>query len=168
MQPNVVTATCDHAWASLPDEQPVVVVYETGDAAPGLMQSTLQALSGEPLTFVVATSRDILDQALPWAHALVTDGPAEVIRAAHQTGVPVVAAGRGASARRAATLPVAARRWDPSTLQRAVRRILTEPRFRLGAEELALGVVPTPPPVERVLRRLTQRGGRPDALAKAG
>jgi MGT family glycosyltransferase len=164
-----------------------------------LVQAAIDALRDEPVEVLISTGgrrepEELGLGALPpnvhlarWYHhgqllprcaALVTVGGKATVLAAAEAGVPMVVVSttwdKPDNARRVthagAGVRVPASRCTPERLRAAVRQVLSEPRYRAGAERLArlLAAAPGPAAVARLLEELAASSSAADAVAIHG
>jgi UDP:flavonoid glycosyltransferase YjiC (YdhE family) len=130
------------AVRGLADEDVLVVAATGRDPAP-----LLAALGTPPANLRVAPFLPY-DRLLPRTAAMVTNGGYGGVHAALRHGVPLVVGGRTeekveVAARVAwsgAGIDLKAQRPRPAAVRGAVRRVLTEPRFRAGAAAIGADI----------------------------
>jgi MGT family glycosyltransferase len=153
--------------------EPVEVLVSTGGArAPEEL-----GLGTLPVNVHVARWYDH-GELLPRCAALVTVGGKATVLAAAEAGVPMVVVpttwDKPDNARRVtqagAGVRVPARQCTPERLRAAVRQVLDEPRYRMGAQRLAalLAAAPGPAEAARLLEGLAPAGRPLEALAVDG
>ncbi|GHG28252.1 MULTISPECIES: glycosyltransferase [Amycolatopsis] len=163
-------------WADLDGDRPVVHVTQgtvANDDLGRLVEPAIDALAGEDVLVVVTTCgtplrpgplpdnvrvADLLpyDELLPRCAAMVTNGGYGGVNHALRYGVPLVVVGASEDKRDVAArvtwsgagIGRARAKASPRTLRRDVRKVLTDPRYRTRARELATEMAAAPPMAE--------------------
>lgn len=147
-------------WGSLPADRPVVLLTLGSSGRSDLVPMALSALSGLPVTVVVATAGKIrltnlpvnvfvaeylpLDRVIGRASLLVCNGGSLTTYQALASGVPVLGLcsnmdqllNMGAVERLGAGLSLRAARVHPKVLQKAAQRLLGSPAYAQAAGKL--------------------------------
>jgi MGT family glycosyltransferase len=166
---------------------------------PRLLRAAVEGLAGEPVEVLISTGGGRAPEQLglgalpanvhvaswydhgellPRCAALVTVGGKATVLAAAEAGIPMVVVpttwDKPDNARRVthagAGVRLPARQCTPERLRAAVRQVLAEPRYRMGAQRLAalLGAAPGPDEAARLLEGLTPARPAVEAIAVEG
>ncbi|HEX2134053.1 MAG TPA: nucleotide disphospho-sugar-binding domain-containing protein, partial [Actinophytocola sp.] len=139
-------------WADVDSGRPVVHVAEDAPVAPavaGLAGSEVLVVVGSAVAGLLppnTRAAPVLpyDKLLPRTSAVVTGGDWAVVHHALEHGVPLVVTGRAGARVARSGAGIALRGGGPRAVARAVRAVLSNPRYRAASEAVGAQLAAAP------------------------